>query len=124
MSYVTPRTQPQIPVRKIDLLNGYLLEFVVTDPYEITALLLTAKDPTLVNNPSTTIASQNFIRHANVDEESGDVIEESIELIPEFVRRSYIEALDWAAEEIATHKEIQEVADAFSTLLNETVGPA
>ena len=112
----------QIPIRKLDLLNGYLLEFVATDPYEIAAHLMTAKDPTLVEYETATICTQTFYRNANVDEDSGDVIEDSIETIPDFVRRIYTEARDWAEEEVATHKEIEEVAAAFNDFFDNEVG--
>ena len=71
----------QIPIRKLDLLNGYLLEFVATDPYEIAAHLMLVKDPTMVEYETPTLCTQTFYREANVDEDSGDVIEDSIETI-------------------------------------------
>lgn len=108
----------QIPIRKLDLLNGYLLEFVATDPYEVAAHLMHVKDPTMVEYETPTLCTQTFYRHANVDEESGDVIEDSIETIPDFVRRVYVEARDWSEEEIAQHKEIEEVAAAFNDFLD------
>ncbi len=108
----------QIPIRKIDLGNGYLLEFVATDPYEIAAHLMTVMDPTMVDYDTPTLCTQTFYRHANVDEDSGDVIEDSIEAVPDFVRRTYSEGRDWAEEEIAHHKEIEEVAAAFNDFLD------
>lgn len=108
----------QIPIRKLDLLNGYLIEFIATDPYEIAVHLMTVKDPTMVDYETPTICTQTFYRNANVDEESGDVIEGSIEIIPDFVRRIYSEARDWAEEEIGHHKEIEEVAAAFNEFLD------
>ncbi len=109
----------QIPIRKIDLGNGYLLEFVATDPYEIAAHLMTVMDPTMVDYDTPTLCTQTFYRTAEVNEDSGDVVEGTIETIPDFVRRVHSEARDWAEEEIGHHKEIEEVADAFNAFLDD-----
>jgi hypothetical protein len=108
----------QISIRKLDLKNGYMLEFIATDPYEIAAHLMKVMDPTMVDYETPTLCTQTFYRHANVDEDSGDVIEDSIETVSDFVRRTYTEARDWVEEEIAHHKEVEEVATAFNDFLD------
>jgi hypothetical protein len=106
-----------IPVSQFRVSGGYILELLVADPYEIIVHLLTDTDPTLVDTNHVLLATDHIIRGANVDEGSGDVIEESIEPIRNFVLRAHAEAIEWASEEIERQKEMQEIADEFESFL-------
>lgn len=115
----------EIPVRRISIeaatknpeSKGYILEYIVVDSYTIHVLLLTDKDPTLVSTDYITIASDDFHRGGEVDEESGDVIEESLEGFDAFAARTLEESLEWSLEEIDLHHEARKLVTALAAIL-------
>lgn len=119
----------EIPVRRISVeeatqdsaAKGFILEFIVLDAFTIHAVLLTDKDPTLVSTDYITIASEDFYRGGEVNEETGEVIESSIEEFGAFAGRSYEESLDWAINEIGEHKESQKLVVALAAVLPKAI---
>ncbi len=115
----------EIPVRRITLsaatddptAKGFILEFIVVDTYTIHVVLLTDKDPTLVATNFIHIASEDFQRYGKVDENSGEVVEGSIEEFGEFAGRTYEESVEWALEEIAKFNEANSLVEALAAVL-------
>ena len=79
--------------RTVWLHNGYGVEFVITDPYEITFQVVTEQDPTLVADNKVCIASDSCVRKG--DEESLD----------RFAYRAKEAANTFAEGAIVEHKE-------------------
>lgn len=115
----------EIPVRRISveeavkdpITKGFILEYIVVDAYTIHTILLTDKDPTLVSTDYVNIASEDFHRAGEVDEESGDIIESSIETFEDFAGRTLVESLDWACAEIIDQKECNKLVAALAAVL-------
>ena len=102
----------------VTLSKEYLLEFEVVDPYEIEARLLAARDETKVDTNLVVIMKNTFIRDIKIDEESGDIIDKSIEHPNAFASRVYEEAKTWAYGEIASHQEAIRVHRALRLVLD------
>ncbi len=115
----------EIPVRRIaldeatdnPLSKGYILEFIVVDAFTIHVVLLTDKDPTLVATDYISIASEDFHRGGEVDEDSGEVVEGSLEEFGEFAGRTYSESVEWAIEEIVEFNEASTLVEALAAIL-------
>jgi hypothetical protein len=97
--------------------KGYILEFLVEDAYILNVNLLTDKDPTMVSTDSIIISSQNFYRNAEIDEDSGNVVEDSIETVEYFAARAFEEAQEWALEEIERQGDNEKLVDALAEIL-------
>ncbi len=119
----------EIPVRRIaldeatdsPLSKGFILEFIVVDAFTIHVVLLTDKDPTMVNTDYINIASEDFHRGGEVDEESGEIVEGSLEEFGEFAGRTYDESVGWALEEIGEFNEATTLVEALAAILPEPV---
>ena len=115
----------EIPVRRIALdeaienpiAKGYILEFIVVDAFTIHVVLLTDKDPTLVATDYINIASEDFHRGGEVDEDSGEVVDNSIEEFGEFAGRAYAESVEWAVEEILEFNEAEKLVESLAAIL-------
>lgn len=115
----------EIPVRRISIeeatknpeSKGYILEYIVVDSYTISVLLLTDKDPTLVSTDYIIISSDEFHRGGEVDEESGEVVDSSLEDFSAFAGRTLGESLEWALEEIEQHHEARKLVSALAAVL-------
>lgn len=114
-----------IPVRRIaldeatagPLAKGFILEYIVVDTFTIHVVLLTDKDPTLVSTDYIGIASEDFHRGGEVDEDSGDVVEGSLEEFGEFAGRIYAESVEWAIEEIEEFNDANTLVAALAAIL-------
>ncbi len=115
----------EIPVRRIALdeavnnpvAKGFILEFIVVDAFTIHVVLLTDKDPTMVDTDYITISSEDFYRSGEVNEKSGNVVEGSIETFGEFAGRTFEESLEWAIGEIGEHNEANKLVQALASVL-------
>jgi hypothetical protein len=106
----------EIPVRRIAH-NNHILEFIVTDDYTIHVVLCTASDPTMVDSNFIILDSCDFYRDAEVDDESGDIIENSIETVEDFSARAFDEAKSWADRIILEQQSAKDLADALASVL-------
>lgn len=107
-----------LPSYTVPLSKDYLLEFQVVDPYEIQAQLLAARDETKVDTNLVVISSHKFIINVEVDEESGDLVEETLEPAAAFAARAWEEAKTWAYGEIVSHKNAMKVHRALGRVLD------
>lgn len=114
----------EIPVRRIALdtasenpvTKGFILEFIVVDAFTIHTMLMTDKDPTMVATNFINIASEDFHRGGEVDED-GDLVEDSLEGFGEFACRIYAESVEWAIEEIEEFNEANTLVEALAAIL-------
>jgi hypothetical protein len=102
----------------VTLSKDYLLEFEVVDPYEIEARLLAARDETKVDTNLVVISTNSFIRESEVDEETGDLVDESLEQENDFAFRAWNAAKAWAYGEIASHQDAIKVHNALRRVLD------
>lgn len=100
-----------IKVRTIAFEN-YILEFGVCGPNTVGVLLMTDKDPTLVDTNRLVVSEQIFIRE--VAENGCDGEMESLEV---FANRMYGEAQAWAKEAIRRNEETKALASAIGAIL-------
>ncbi|KKN46610.1 hypothetical protein LCGC14_0671150 [marine sediment metagenome] len=115
----------EIPVRRIaldaasenPLAKGYILEFIVVDAFTIHTMLLTDKDPTLVATDFINIASEDFHRGGEIDKDSGEIVEGSLEEFGEFAGRIYTESVEWAIAEIVEFNEANMLVEALAAIL-------
>jgi len=87
--------------------NGFGIEFVVGDPWTIVLHLVLAKDPTMTDNRTKTIAASSVIRKA----------EGKLEPMRDFAERARLEALEWAELEIAEYKQTEDLATIMGDVL-------
>lgn len=99
----------EVPVRRIAFEN-YILEFVVKDQNTVSVLLLTDKDPTMVDTEYVIIESHNFNREAA--EDGCDM-----EAFDTFSERVYGESQAWAREAIKGNEETRALAQAIANVL-------
>jgi hypothetical protein len=110
----------EIPVRRVEH-KGYILEFIVADEYTIHVILCTAQDPTMTDTNFVVIDSTDFHRGGEVDEASGEVVEDSLEPMSEFAVRSFAESQEWADESIAEQSNANDLARALTEILPPAV---
>lgn len=94
-------------VRTVSLGNGYSLEFVITDPFNINYHVVTEQDPTLVANSKVCIGSDSCIR-------AGEE-----EPLRDFAARAREHGLVFAGEMIVEHKQSLDL----SAILGEVLEP-
>jgi hypothetical protein len=123
----------EIPVRRIALdaatpnptqsalAKGYILEFIVVDAFTIHCVLQTDKDPTMVATDYINITSEDFHRGGEVNEDTGELVEGSLEEFGEFAGRTYEESVEWALEEILEQNEANKLVEALAAVLPEPV---
>jgi hypothetical protein len=109
-----------IPVKRVEH-KGYILEFIVTDEYTIHVLVCTAQDQTMVDTNYIVIDSTDFYRGGEVDEDSGEVVESSIESMSEFALRVFAESKEWADESIAEQARVGALASTLAKVLPPAV---
>ncbi len=115
----------EIPVRRIALdtasddpvAKGFILEFIVVDAFTIHTMLMTGKDPTLVATDFINIASEDFHRGGEIDKNSGEIVEGSLEEFGEFAGRIYTESVEWAIAEIVEFNEANMLVEALAAIL-------
>ncbi len=114
----------EIPVRRIaldaasenPLAKGFILEFIVVDAFTIHTMLMTDKDPTMVATNFINIASEDFHRGGEVNDD-GEIVEDSLEEFVEFAGRIYTESVEWALEEIVEFNEANTLVEALADIL-------
>lgn len=87
--------------------NGFGIEFVAEDPWTIALHLVLAKDPTMTDNRTKTIAANSVTRKA----------EGKLEPMRDFAERARLEALEWAEIEIAEYKKTEDLATIMFDVL-------
>jgi hypothetical protein len=101
----------------VPLSKDYLLQFQVVDPYEIEARLLAARDETKTDTNLVVLSTYSCIINAEVEEESGDLVEDSLEPPAAFADRAWEEAKTWAYGEIDSHQNAIKVHEALRRVL-------
>ncbi len=101
--------------------NGYGVEFVIVNPYEISFNVILEKDPIMVSTSNACIGSDASHRNAEVEEESGEVIPGSEETMRDFAIRAYGEGISYAEEMITEHKETNDLGTIFGEVLDAQV---
>jgi hypothetical protein len=102
----------------VPLTKEYLLEFEVVDPYEIEARLVAARDETKTDTNLVVLSSYSCVVEAEIDEETGDLVEDSIEPPAAFAARAWEEAKTWAYGEIVEHKKALKIDKALRRVLD------
>ena len=86
--------------------NGYGVEFIITDPFEIAFNVVTEQDRTMISDENICVGSDHCVR--NGDEES----------LGHFAHRAHKAGISYAREAIIEHKETLDLSRILNTVVS------